>query len=155
MPFVRLKHLGVTIIPHCVICLHEKPDVHVGMRAKGRVRPVIRRRRRYCLEVGGGVCRDDDKSLIVPEAAGLSVSEKKTETMLPRTPDQTSRTPPLVTETAAKRHRHTIQLVYLGGVIHESADLLLEISRLIHLVWACRKRFRPELYEATIAPLAF
>lgn len=60
-----------------MICLHEKPDVHVGMRAKGRVRPVIRRRRRYCLEVGGGVCRDDDKSLIVPEAAGLSVSEKK------------------------------------------------------------------------------
>ena len=34
------------------------------------------------------------------ESAGLTVSEKKTETMLLRTPDKTSLTPPLVIEAA-------------------------------------------------------
>ena len=37
------------------------------------------------------------------EAAGLTVSEKKTETMLLRTPDQAHRTSPLVIEAAGQR----------------------------------------------------
>ena len=37
------------------------------------------------------------------EAAGLTVSEEKTETMLLRTPDQAHRTSPLVIEAAGQR----------------------------------------------------
>ena len=37
------------------------------------------------------------------EAAGLTVSEKKTETMLLRTPNQAIRTSPLVVEVAGQR----------------------------------------------------
>ena len=39
------------------------------------------------------------------EAAGLTVSEKKTETVLLRTTDQASCTPPLVIEAAGQRYR--------------------------------------------------
>ena len=41
----------------------------------------------------------------VLEAAGLTVSEKKTETMLPRTPDQAPCASPLVIEAAGQRYR--------------------------------------------------
>ena len=38
------------------------------------------------------------------EAAGLTVSEKKTETMLLQTPDQTTLVPPLVIQAAGQRY---------------------------------------------------
>ena len=57
------------------------------------------------------------------EAAGLTVSERKTENMLLRTPGQTSLAPPLVIEAAGQRYRQTNQFYYLGGVTHESAHL--------------------------------
>ena len=41
------------------------------------------------------------------EPAGLTVSEKKTETMLLRTPDQASCTSPLVIEAVGQRNRQT------------------------------------------------
>ena len=49
--------------------------------------------------------------MTVCEAAGLTVSEKKTEMMPPRTPDKTSWTPPLGIETAGQRNRQTIPLL--------------------------------------------
>jgi hypothetical protein len=88
------------------------------------------------------------------EAVGLTVSERKTETMLLRTPGQTSLAPPLVIEAAGQRYRQTNQFLYLGGVIHENADLSFEIERRIRLMWACFKRFGPELYDRTNAPLS-
>ncbi|MEP5351923.1 MAG: reverse transcriptase domain-containing protein, partial [Luteolibacter sp.] len=60
------------------------------------------------------------------EAAGLTVSEKKTETMLLQTPDQKTLAPPLVIEAAGQRYKQTAQFLYLGGIIHENADLSLE-----------------------------
>ena len=45
------------------------------------------------------------------EAAGLTVSEKKTETMLLRTPDQAPCTSPLVTEAAGQKYRQTTQFL--------------------------------------------
>ena len=86
------------------------------------------------------------------EAAGLTVSEKKTETMLLRTPDQTTLAPPLVIEAAGQRYKQTTQFLYLGGIIHENADLSLEIDRRIRLMRACLKRFGPEFFERTTAP---
>ena len=84
------------------------------------------------------------------EAAGLTVSEKKTETMFLKTPDQPTLAPPLVIEAAGQRCKLTARFLYLGGFIHEHADLSLEIDRLMR---ACYKRFIPKLYDRTTAPL--
>ena len=73
------------------------------------------------------------------EAAGLTVSEK---TLL-RTPGQTSLAPPLVIEAASQRYRQTNQFLYLGGVIHESADLSFEIERRIRVYVGILQRVRP------------
>ena len=88
------------------------------------------------------------------EAAGLTVSEKKTETMLLRTPNQTTLAPPLAIEETGQRYKQTAQLLSLGGNIHENADLLLEIDRRTRLTRVCLKRFGPELYNGTTAPLS-
>ena len=63
--------------------------------------------------------------------------------MLLRTPDQTTFAPPLVIEAAGQRYKQTPQFLHLGGIIHESADLSLEIDRQIRLMRACLKRFGP------------
>ena len=44
-------------------------------------------------------------------------------------------------------------MLYLGGVIHEIADLSFEIDRRIGLMWACFRWFGPELkYDRTTVP---
>ena len=60
------------------------------------------------------------------EEAGLTVSEKKTETMLLQTPDQAPCISPLVIEGASQRYRQTTQFWYLGGLIDASADKIPE-----------------------------
>ena len=84
--------------------------------------------------------------------ARLTVSEKKTKTLLLQTPDQASLTPPLVIEAAGQRYRQKTQFLYLGGVMHESADLPRETDRRTRLMRACHKRFAPKLYDMAIAP---
>ena len=59
----------------------------------------------------------------VSDAAGLTVFDKKTETMLLRTPDQAPCTSPLVIEAAGQRYTQTSQFLYLGGLIDASADI--------------------------------
>ena len=88
------------------------------------------------------------------EAAGLAVSESKSETMMLRTPDQTSLAPPRVIEAADQRYTQETQLLYLGGIIIASAELLLEIERRIRLMWACLRQFDRELYDVTTAQLS-
>ena len=88
----------------------------------------------------------------VSEAAGLTVPEKKTDAM--RTPDQTTLAPPLVIEAAGQRYKKTAQFLYLGGIIHENADVSLEIDRRIRIMQAGLKWFGPELYDRTTAPLS-
>ena len=56
-------------------------------------------------------------------------------------------------EAAGQRYRQTTQFLYLGGIIHETADLWLEIERRIRLMPACFKRFGPELYDRKTAPI--
>ena len=67
------------------------------------------------------------------EAAGLAVSEKKTEAMLLRTQNQAPQTSPLVIEAAGQKYRQTMQFLYLGGLVVASADLMPEIKRRIRL----------------------
>ena len=88
------------------------------------------------------------------DAAGLTVCEKKTETMLLRTPDQAPCTSPLVIEAAGQRYRKTTQFVYLGGLIDASADTMPEIKRRVRLAWVCYSRFKRELYDMEAAPFA-
>ena len=74
--------------------------------------------------------------------------------MLLRTPDQTTLAPPLVVEEAGQRYKQTAQFLDLGGIIHENADLSLEIDRRISFMRACLKRIGSELYDRTTGPLS-
>ena len=86
------------------------------------------------------------------EAEGLTVSEKKTETMLLRTPDQAPRTSPLVIEAAGQRYRQTTQFLHLGGLVDASANIMPEIKQRVRLAWARCSRFKRELYDMEAAP---
>ena len=55
------------------------------------------------------------------EAVGLTVSEIKTETMLPRTPNQAPQASPLVIEAAGERYRQTIHFVFTWVVLSPQA----------------------------------
>ena len=65
------------------------------------------------------------------QAAGLTVSEKKTGTMLLRTRNQAIRTSPLVVEAAGERYMQTMQFLYLGGLVDASAGIMPEMKRRI------------------------
>ena len=80
------------------------------------------------------------------------MSEKKTETMLLRTPDQAPRTSPLVGEAVTLSHRQTTQFLWLGGLVDVSADIMPETTRRVRLAWACYSRFKRELYDMEAAP---
>ena len=73
--------------------------------------------------------------------------------MVLRTRGQTFTAPSLVIE-AAQRYRQTAQVLYLGGIIHENADLWPEIERRICFMWACFKQFRPGLYDRKPTPIS-
>ena len=87
------------------------------------------------------------------EAAGLTVSEKKTETMLFRTPHQEPQREPLVVEAADQKYKQTNRFTYLGGVIDENANINPEIERRIRFAWACFKKYGRELYNRPTAPI--
>ena len=64
---------------------------------------------------------------------GLTVSEKKTETLLMRAPEKQpkkggSPPPPLVIEAAGQKYAQTTQFRYLGGLVNEDGELTQEIS---------------------------
>ena len=79
------------------------------------------------------------------EAAVLTVSEKKTEPTLVRTPNQAPQTSLLVIARAGHRCRQTMQFLHLGNLAVASADIMPKITRRIRLAWACYNRFQREL----------
>ena len=85
-------------------------------------------------------------------AAGLVVSEKKTKTMLLRTPNQALRTPPLVIEAAGQRYRRATQFLYLGCRVNARPTLCQISKRRVQLAWACFKRFKREICHMEAAP---
>ena len=87
------------------------------------------------------------------EAAGLTVYEHKTETMLLRTPYQAPQTSPLVIEAAGPRYGQSMQALYLGSLVVASADILPGITRRVRLACACYNRFKRKLYDMEDAPL--
>ena len=58
------------------------------------------------------------------EAAGLTVFEKKTETMLLPTLNQVLPTSPLIVEAAGQRYMQMTQVLCLGGLIDANADIM-------------------------------
>ena len=90
-------------------------------------------------------------------AFGLTVSEKKTETLLMRAPEKQpkkggSPPPPLVIEAAGQKYTQTAQFRYLGGLVNEHGELTQEINRRSRAAWACTKRFSWELFDRPRAP---
>ena len=81
------------------------------------------------------------------EAAGLTVSETKTMTILLRTPNQTPQTSPLVIEAERQIYRQAFYILYLGGLVVANAEIMPEITRRVRLAWACNNRFKRELYD--------
>ena len=78
----------------------------------------------------------------------MTVSEKKTETILLWAPNQAPQTSPLLIEAAGERYRQTMQfLVPRVGLVVASADIMPEVTRRIRLAWACYSRLKRELYN--------
>ena len=46
------------------------------------------------------------------------------------------------------------QFLYLGGVVHESTELLFEITRFVPFLWVCLEPFGSLLYDMMTAPLS-
>ena len=90
-------------------------------------------------------------------AFGLTVSEKKTETLSMRAPEKQSKKegsppPPLIIEAAGQKYAQTAQFRYLGGLVNEDGELTQEINHRSRAAWACIRRFSQELFDRPRAP---
>ena len=90
-------------------------------------------------------------------AFGLTVSEKKTETLLMWAPEKQPKKEgspplPLVIEAAGKKYAHTAQFRYLGGLVNEDGELAQGISHRSRATWACIRRFSRDLFDRPRAP---
>ena len=90
-------------------------------------------------------------------ALGLTVSEKKTKTLLTRTPEKQPKKggpppPPLAIEAAGQKYAQTAQFRYLGGLVNEDGELTQEINHRSRAAWACIRRFSRELSDRPRAP---
>ena len=79
--------------------------------------------------------------MTVLEAAGLTVSEKKTETVLLRTPLQAPQHESLIIEAAGQRYTQTNdECISLGGVVNEDTNISPEIERRVRFASAFLKK---------------
>ena len=94
-------------------------------------------------------------------AFGLTVSEKKTETLLMRAPEKaqqpgetpTPSLPALKIAAAGQKYHQVHQFVYLGGLITEDVDITRDINRRTKIAWGCFRKFSPKLFDRPSAPL--
>ncbi|CAB1103681.1 unnamed protein product [Ectocarpus sp. CCAP 1310/34] len=87
---------------------------------------------------------------------GLTVSERKTETLVMRVKERQRPPPPpppvLTIEAAGQRYAQTTEFRYLGGLVNEQGDLTREINHRSKAAWACIKRYATELFDRPGAP---
>ena len=88
---------------------------------------------------------------------GLTMPEKKTETLLMRASEKQpkrggSPPPPLVIEAAGQKYAKSAQFRYLGGLVNEDGELTQEINHRSRAAWACIRRFSRELFDRPRAP---
>ena len=94
-------------------------------------------------------------------AYGLTVSEKKTETLLMRAPEKarqpgetpTPLLPTLEIAAAGQKYHQVHQFVYLGGLITKDADITRDINRRTKIAWGRFRKFSTELFDRPSAPL--
>ena len=94
-------------------------------------------------------------------AFALTVSEKKTGTLLMRIPEKAQQpgetpTPPLPAleiAAAGQKYHQVHQFVYLGGLITEHADITPDINRRTKIAWGCFRKLSTELFHRPNAPL--
>ena len=80
----------------------------------------------------------------VCEAYGLTVAERKTETMVMRPPHHAQEDLEIVT--AGQRYDKIEQFVYLGGTITAEADMTAEIRRRTGAAWGAFHRYGNVVY---------
>ena len=91
---------------------------------------------------------------VVCTAFGLTVSEAKTEIMCLRVKGMPESTATSSVEAAGQVYNQTNEFVYLGGnVIHNNADLPIEVDRRIRNAWCSFRKYTLELYDRPSAPL--
>ena len=78
-------------------------------------------------------------------ALGLTVSEKKTETM--QMPIPHGLVTPITINAAGQHYRQTASFIYLGGAVTETPNLSAEIDRRIRAGWMSFNRYRREMYD--------
>ena len=61
--------------------------------------------------------------------------------------------PALEIAAAGQKYRQVHQLVYLGGLITEDADITRDINRRTKIAWGCFRKFSTELFDRPSAPL--
>ena len=94
-------------------------------------------------------------------AFDLTVSEKKTETLLVLAPEKGQQPgetplpplPALEIVAAGQKYNQVHQFVYLGGLITKDADLTRDINRRTNFAWGCLRKFSTELFDKPSAPL--
>ena len=87
----------------------------------------------------------------------LTVSEKKTETLLMRALKKQpkkggSPPPPLVIEAAGQKCAQAAQFRYLGGLVNKDGELTQEINHRSRAAWTCIRRFSRELFDRPRSP---
>ena len=92
---------------------------------------------------------------------GLTVSEKKTETLVMKLPIKRAKEgelqpppppPPLAVEAAGQRYSQTSGFRYLGRLINEDGERTREIDHRGRAAWGCARRYGPELFDRPGAP---
>ena len=88
---------------------------------------------------------------------GLTMSEKKTDTLLMRASEKQPKKggpppPPLVIKAAGQKYAQTAQFRYLGGLVNEDGELTQEINHRSRAAWACIRRFSRELFDRPRVP---
>eukprot|EP00903_Cladosiphon_okamuranus_P015600 g14405.t1 len=81
---------------------------------------------------------------------GLTVSERKTETLVMRVKEKQPPLmppPPLIIEAAGQRYAQTTEFRYVGGLVNEQGDLTREIHHKSKAASACLKRYKTELFD--------
>ena len=94
-------------------------------------------------------------------AFGLTVSEKKAESLLTRVPDKAQQpgetpTPPLPAleiVSAGQKYHQVHQFIYLGGLITEDDDITRDTNRRTKIARGCFEKFSTELFDRPSAPL--
>ena len=90
-------------------------------------------------------------------AFGLTMSERKTETLLMRAPEKvqqpgetpTPSLPALEIIAAGQKYHQVHQFVYLGGLTTEDAEITRDINRRTKIAWGCFRKFSTEHRPST------